>query len=100
MIDREMTNRAGEDEEATLDGNAAAGVLHAVFGREMTLAEAVCDACGTQDDVGGLVAYTRAPGMVLRCRSCGNVLLRVVHGRGQYWIDLRGARSLRIDDAL
>jgi len=104
MIDDEVTRRAdaadGEDgdEEATLDGNAAAGALQAVFGREMTLAVATCDACGTPDDIGGLVAYIRAPGIVLRCRSCDNVLLRVVHARGRYWIDLRGVRSLRIDD--
>lgn len=104
MIDDEMTRHgdsAGggdEDGEATLDGNAAAGALRAVFGREMTLAEAVCDACGAQDDIGGVVAYMRAPGIVLRCRSCGNALLRIVHGRGHYWIDLRGVRSLRLDE--
>ncbi len=100
MSDDKMTYHAGggdEDGEATLDGNAAAGVLHAVFGREMTPAVATCDACGTADDIGGLVAYMRAPGLVLRCRSCDTVLLRVVHGRGRYWIDLRGVRSLRID---
>ncbi len=104
MIDDEMSRHrdvadgGDEDEDVTLDGNAAAGALRAVFGREMTLAEAVCDACGTPDDIGGLVAYTRAPGIVLRCRSCANVLLHVVHARGRYWIDLRGVRSLRVDD--
>lgn len=107
MSDGEMTRRAavaaGADEgdegkEATLDGNAAAGALHAVFGREMTLAVATCGGCGAADDIGGLVAYMRAPGAVLRCRSCDNVLLRVVHGRNRYWIDLRSVHSLRIDE--
>ncbi len=104
MIDDEASRSGSgvdggdEDEETTLDGNAAGGVLQAVFGREMTLAVVTCDACGTADNIGGLVAYVRAPGTVLRCRSCDCVLVRVVHGRGHYWIDLRGVRSLRIDD--
>jgi len=107
MIDDEMihhgdtgksADEGDENEEATLDGNAAAGVLHTVFGREMTLAVATCDACGTADDIGGLVAYMRAPGTVLRCRSCATVLVRVVHGRGHVWVDLRGVRSLRLDE--
>jgi len=61
MIDEEMTHHS-DDGDATLDGNAAAGVLRVVCRRAMTVAEAICDACGTGDVISDLVAYTRAPG--------------------------------------
>ena len=58
-------------EDAHVDGNAAGGMLMEAFGAEMTGARACCDQCETVTAVGALLAYTRAPGHVLRCPGCG-----------------------------
>jgi hypothetical protein len=44
--------------------------------------------------VGQVVVYLNAPGAVVRCPSCDHVLMKIVHGRGRYWIDLTGVRVL------
>jgi Family of unknown function (DUF6510) len=80
--------------DLTLDGNAAAGILTEVFAAEPTIATSVCDGCGTKHRVGELVAYVHAPGVVIRCRSCGQVELRVVRARDRILVDLSGCRSL------
>jgi uncharacterized protein DUF6510 len=79
-----------------LDGNAAAGTLAAVFGIEMTVATGVCGSCGAAGEVGTLRAYVRGPGIVLRCRSCDGVLIRVVEAPGRTWLDLSGLRTLEL----
>ena len=61
-----------------LDGNAIGGLLAEAFGAEMTAARASCAGCGTVTAVGALIAYTRAPGDVLRCPGCGVVMLVAV----------------------
>ena len=53
-----------------LDGNAVAGQLQQIFGREMTTAMARCAGCGNEAEMGALMAFTRAPGVVLRCPAC------------------------------
>jgi DNA-directed RNA polymerase subunit RPC12/RpoP len=58
-----------------LDGNAIAGPLHEHFGSEMTLAVGVCGHCGASSAIAELVVYSRAPGAVVRCRHCGNVVI-------------------------
>ena len=42
------------------------------------------------------VVYVHAPGTVVRCPSCEQVLMRIVRqpGRGRYWLDLSGVRCL------
>jgi len=35
-----------------------------------------------------------APGTVVRCPGCEQVLMRIVRGGGRYWLDLTGMRSL------
>ena len=67
----------GSDME-TLDGNAIGGALMQVFGREMTSASGACGYCGTVSQIAELVVYQRAPGPVVRCRSCGSVVMVVV----------------------
>jgi uncharacterized Zn finger protein len=58
-----------------VDGNAMGGVLMELFGREMTEARSCCDACGAVHPIGALLVYDRAPGDVVRCPSCGAVML-------------------------
>jgi hypothetical protein len=77
-----------------LDGNAIAGQLVEVFGAELTTATSVCGTCGATGPVAGLAVYVRAPGTVVRCRSCGNVLMVLATVRGRTCVDLRGLRAL------
>lgn len=81
-----------------LDGNAAAGLLGEIFQFDMTMVWAMCSGCESMDRVGAQPAYMDAPGLVVRCARCDTALIRVVHGGGRYWLDLRGAVCLQIDE--
>jgi hypothetical protein len=80
--------------EAKVDGNAIGGLLREIFTMEMTTAETTCASCGAVNAVGRVDVYLRAPGVVVRCPGCEQVLMRIVRGPGRYWIDLRGTRCL------
>lgn len=80
-----------------LDGNAAAGALAEVFAPEMTLARTTCASCDDARPLGELRAYLQAPGLVLRCRSCGHVQIRLVRGDDRAWLDLQGVRVLQVE---
>jgi Family of unknown function (DUF6510) len=77
-----------------LDGNAIAGLLLDVFGVEMTTAIGVCASCGAPGPVAEFAVYLRAPGVVVRCRSCSSVLIVIVQARGIACVDLRGLAVL------
>ena len=83
-------------DEMKLDGNAIGGLLREIFAMEMTTAIGMCASCGTMNEVGRLRVYIHAPGTVVRCPACDAVLMRIVHGRGRYWIDLSGTRTLEL----
>jgi Family of unknown function (DUF6510) len=78
-----------------VDGNAIAGTLFAVFGREMTTATARCASCAATRLVGELHVYLRGPGAVVRCPRCENVLMVIVEARGVACVDLRGLAALQ-----
>lgn len=80
---------AGADMSA-LDGNAAAGALSELFGFDVTVAVTTCAGCHERHAMAELRAYLQAPGVVLRCASCGAVQVRVVRAADRAWIDLRG----------
>jgi hypothetical protein len=80
-----------------LDGNAAAGVLAEFFLQEMTTAVTTCAGCGAVSPMGGLRAYLQAPGLVLRCVSCGTAQVRIVRAPERAWLDLRGMRLLQVE---
>ena len=82
--------------ENKLDGNAAAGILQEIFPFEMTSVQATCTGCGLNGAVGTLAVYMNSMGTVVRCPACDTVLMRVVHAKGQYWLDMRGVRVLQI----
>jgi Family of unknown function (DUF6510) len=82
-------------EELVLDGNAAAGILQAVYGAEMTTAVGTCDGCGTAGPVGAVRVY-RAAGLVLRCPHCDAVLMTIVTADERVWIGSRGLRTLEL----
>ena len=77
-----------------LDGNAAAGLLQEIFGREMTVAVATCASCGAVAAIGESGLYAGGPGTVIRCRSCEGVLVVITQVRGRYCVDLMGIRAL------
>ena len=79
-----------------LDGNAIAGLLLDVFGTELTTATGVCVHCGAAGVLAELVVYARAPGTVVRCRSCAGVLMVLVEARGITCVDLRGLERLTV----
>lgn len=85
-------------EERRLDGNAIGGLLREIFAVEMTSAVGTCAGCGAVNEVARLQVYVHAPGTVVRCPACGGVLLRVVHGKGRYWLDMSGVRSLEFEE--
>ena len=82
-------------EDLYLDGNAAAGILHAVYGSELTTAVGTCDSCATAGPVGAVRLY-RSAGLVFRCPHCDAVLMKVVTAGERVWVDSRGLRSLQL----
>lgn len=84
--------------ENTLDGNAAAGMLQAIFPFDMTLVPATCTGCGATNALGATAAYMHGMGTVLRCPSCDTVLICIVHVRERYFLDMRGVRVLEIKE--
>ena len=86
-------------DELRLDGSAAAGTLGEVFSFEVTTAQYACENCGRVHQIGAAMVYeVRGLGTIVRCSSCDNALIRLVHNRGRYWIDLRGIRYLQVED--
>jgi uncharacterized protein DUF6510 len=82
--------------ELMLDANAAAGLLHEIFGLEMTAVPAECAHCGNEAEIGTLLAFTRGPGIILRCSTCEQVVLRIVQTPDAILLDARGAVCLRL----
>ena len=85
-------------DENRLDGNAAGGLLGEIFPFEMTTAQVTCANCGALWRVGQTMVYGHDIGTIVRCATCDNALIRVAHGAGRYWLDLRGVRYLQIEE--
>ena len=75
-----------------LDGNAIGGALMEHFGAEMTTARGSCAHCGTPSQIAQLRVYSRAPGVVVRCPTCGNVVIVLVSIRSEPQIDYSAFR--------
>jgi Family of unknown function (DUF6510) len=90
----EQSGRLDTTVDWTLDGNAIGGLLHEVFGTEMTTAVGTCTTCGTSAPMAETVVYLRAPGTVVRCRTCTAVLMVVVQRGEQQCVSLGGLTSL------
>jgi hypothetical protein len=46
--------------------------------------------------VGALMLYAKDMGAVLRCPACGQVMIVVTSPPGQWCLDLRGVRMMRM----
>jgi uncharacterized protein DUF6510 len=82
--------------ELMLDANATAGLLFEIFGTEMTASPTECAHCGREGEIGTLLAFTRGPGIVLRCSACENVVIRIVQTEDAIYLDARGAVYLKL----
>lgn len=81
-----------------MDGNVLAGPLRELFAVDVTVADGQCGTCGLQGPVAGLHVYgsEEGPGFIARCPACETVMLRLVRGPEEAWLDMRGSISLRI----
>jgi len=86
-------------QDLVLDGNAVAGSLVDAFGEEMTATSGECASCGNVAPLAGLVAYTRGPGIVLRCPACTAVMIRIARTRQGIFVDVQGARGVAMPPA-
>jgi hypothetical protein len=79
-----------------LDGNAIGGLLHEVFGTEMTAAFGTCAHCGSRRQVAEFVVYLGGPGTVARCRDCLALLMVVTRRQTMNCVDLTGLSDLAV----
>ena len=91
-----------DESQLRLDGNAAAGILREVFAMDVSGAQEACASCGTIGWMGAqhLYMYPGAPGAVLRCRGCEDVLMVVVHAGDRCRVGLRGLAWLELDASM
>lgn len=94
-----MEEQTDLNRELMLDANATAGLLCEIFGAEMTASPTECAHCGREGEIGTLLAFTQGPGIVLRCSSCENVVIRIVQTPEAIVLDARGAVYLKIGRA-
>lgn len=84
-------------EDLWLDGNAIAGLLAELFGREMTTVDRGCASCGAHHEIGAHRLY-RGAGLVLRCPTCDDVAMQVGMLDGRRLLTLRGTWSIGVPD--
>jgi Family of unknown function (DUF6510) len=78
------------------DGTALAGPFRDVFCVEVSTAIGRCTGCGRTAPMAEVRVFDHAPGVVARCPTCDQVLLRLVRDRGRAWLDLRGLSYLQL----
>ncbi|MFY9931083.1 MAG: DUF6510 family protein [Streptosporangiaceae bacterium] len=70
------------------------GLLHEVFGTDITDAEATCATCGAAGPVAETAVCLRGPGTVVRCRNCSAMLMAISRIWGMNCVDLGGLTAL------
>ena len=86
-------------ENAPLDGNAAAGLLREFFCFDMTAAVVICAGCSVVAPVGAIRVYGGTMGAILRCAHCDTAVIRLARTPAGFCFDMRGARSLSVRPA-
>jgi hypothetical protein len=79
-----------------VDGNALAGALAIVFGREMTNSEGVCAECDDRHRLGETHVYLRCPGMVMRCPNCSNPEIIIVEINHHLHLTIAGLSTISL----
>lgn len=84
-----------QETQTFLDVNAAAGGLGEIFMLDVTMANCQCNHCSKIGPFAESYVYAMKPGVVVRCNNCENVLMRVMAGSENIWLDLRGMSFLQ-----
>jgi hypothetical protein len=84
------------DSELMLDANAVAGTLAQIFGRDVTATVVACNHCGNTAALGTLKTFVHAPGVVMRCSACQQVVLRFAVTPEGVCVDFRGLARMRL----
>jgi hypothetical protein len=84
------------DHDMTLDGNAAAGGLSALFTFDATTAIVHCGNCLASGPLAELRFYGTPQALVLRCRTCDEVNIRFLETPGTTNLDLTGTARLEV----
>ena len=84
------------EDPMVLDGNAAAGVLGSLFAFDVTTAIVHCGTCGASGPLAELRFFGSASAMVLRCRHCDAVNLRLLGADRTTNLDLSGAARIAV----
>ena len=79
-----------------LDGNAAAGALGQLFTFDVTIATIACGDCAHEGPLAELRLYGRDAGIVLRCRRCDAVNIRMLETERSVHLDLSGVARISI----
>jgi ribosomal protein S27E len=79
-----------------LDGNALAGVLAELFRDDMTVALGTCAGCGEEAELARAMVYPDAAGFVVRCSSCGGVLMTIVASPGDTRVSMHGIGVIKV----
>ena len=91
------TNATDFDADSlTLDANAVAGMLQAIFGSDMTAAMSQCAHCGNEAMIGTMRVYM-GPAVVIRCSVCTQVVARIgTLPDGSHRVEMLGAAYVRM----
>jgi hypothetical protein len=84
------------DTAMALDGNAAAGALGSLFAFDVTTAVVRCWNCGASGPLAELRFFGSPKAMVLRCRHCDEVNIRLLETERTINLDLSGVVRIEI----
>jgi hypothetical protein len=93
-----MSETSGADDRR-LDGNAAGGVLGELLAVDATIAVSTCAHCGSPAPLAEHLVYADAPGLVLRCPGCMQVVLRCASDAAGLRLEMSGVRLLHVPPA-
>ncbi|GAA1757750.1 DUF6510 family protein [Agromyces humatus] len=79
-----------------LDGNSLAGPLSEFFAFDVTVAVAKCEGCGSIAELARAMVYSSDAGSVVRCDSCGQVLMTLVESEDRAWIRFTGMGAIEV----
>lgn len=86
------------DDSIVLDGNAASGALQSLFAFDATMAIIRCGSCGASGPLAELRFFGSPHAMVLRCRHCDAVNIRLLETTHTINLDLAGTARIDIRD--
>ncbi len=79
-----------------VDGNVLAGPLGELFRFDLTTTSGECRHCGDIAVLARAMVYLDPSGYVVRCNSCGEMLMAIVTTEKRTWLDLSGVSGLQI----